>query len=60
MKKKRWPIVSAVAMNIYDHKFGGSGKKGPGMSKCTAKNGSPGTKVGSIGASRTGINNKKK
>ena len=54
MRHKRWPIVRAVAMNIFDHCFGGSGKKRPGRPKTSSRRGPPGTKVGSIAASQTG------
>ncbi len=49
---KQYPRTSAVAMNPVDHKFGGSAK--PGISKTTKKTASPGAKVGSFGAKRTG------
>ena len=49
---KAYPKVSAVAMNAVDHPFGGSAK--PGMPKTTSKHASPGSKVGNIGASRSG------
>jgi large subunit ribosomal protein L2 len=49
---KKYPNVSAVAMNAVDHPFGGSAK--PGMPKTTSKHGAPGSKVGNIGASQSG------
>jgi large subunit ribosomal protein L2 len=51
-KGLKYPKVSAVAMNAVDHPFGGSAK--PGMPKTTAKDASPGSKVGNIGASQSG------
>jgi len=49
---KKYPKVSAVAMNAVDHPFGGSAK--PGMPKTTSKHASPGSKVGNVGAKRSG------
>lgn len=49
---KLYPRVSAVAMNAVDHPFGGSTK--PGKPKTVSRDASPGTKVGSIAASRSG------
>ncbi|MFB6077302.1 MAG: 50S ribosomal protein L2, partial [Candidatus Nanohaloarchaea archaeon] len=49
---KQYPTVSAVAMNAVDHPFGGSTK--PGRPKTVSHDASPGSKVGSIGASRSG------
>ncbi len=49
---KLYPKVSAVAMNAVDHPFGGSAS--PGKPKTTSRDSSPGRKVGSIKASRTG------
>ncbi|MDY6766173.1 MAG: 50S ribosomal protein L2 [Candidatus Nanohaloarchaea archaeon] len=49
---KQYPTVSAVAMNAVDHPFGGSTK--PGRPKTVSRDASPGSKVGSIGARRTG------
>ncbi len=49
---KKYPTVSAVAMNAVDHPFGGSAK--PGQPKTVSKHASPGSKVGSIGAKKSG------
>jgi large subunit ribosomal protein L2 len=49
---KLYPRTSAVAMNAVDHPFGGSTR--PGKPKTVSRNASPGTKVGSISASRSG------
>ncbi len=49
---KKYPTVSAVAMNAVDHPFGGSAN--PGQAKSTSRDASPGSKVGSISSSRTG------
>ena len=51
---KPYPKVSAVAMNAVDHPFGGSAK--PGQPKTTSRHASPGSKVGNIGAKRSGKN----
>lgn len=49
---KKHPIASGVSMNAVDHPFGGSTK--PGKPKTVSKDASPGRKVGSFGAKRTG------
>ncbi len=49
---KLYPRTSAVAMNAVDHPFGGSTK--PGKPKTVSRNASPGSKVGSISARRSG------
>ncbi len=49
---KAYPKVSAVAMNAVDHPFGGSAK--PGQPKTVSRHASPGSKVGNIGAKRSG------
>ncbi|MFB6292307.1 MAG: 50S ribosomal protein L2 [Candidatus Nanohaloarchaea archaeon] len=49
---KKYPTVSAVAMNAVDHPFGGSAK--PGQPKTVSRHASPGSKVGSISARQTG------
>lgn len=51
-KGRLYPRVSAVAMNAVDHPFGGSTK--PGKPKTTSRHASPGSKVGSIAAKRSG------
>ncbi|MDO8633808.1 MAG: 50S ribosomal protein L2 [archaeon] len=53
VKKKFWPIVRGVAMNVIDHPFGGS-QHHPGKSKSTSRNAPPGRKVGAIASKRTG------
>ncbi|PSH00876.1 MAG: 50S ribosomal protein L2 [Nanohaloarchaea archaeon SW_7_46_7] len=50
-----YPTVSAVSMNAVAHPFGGSAK--PGQPKTVSKSSSPGSKVGSIGAKRSGKKN---
>ena len=52
-KKRFWPIVRGVAMNVIDHPFGGA-QHHPGKSKSTSRNAPPGRKVGAIASSRTG------
>lgn len=49
---KLYPRTSAVAMNAVDHPFGGS--TSPGKPKTVSRDASPGSKVGSIAASRSG------
>jgi len=49
---KPYPKVSAVSMNAVDHPFGGSAK--PGQPKTVSRHASPGSKVGNIGARRSG------
>ncbi|MFB6076441.1 MAG: 50S ribosomal protein L2 [Candidatus Aenigmatarchaeota archaeon] len=51
-KGRQYPIVSGVSMNAVDHPFGGSTK--PGKPKTVSRNASPGRKVGSFGAKRSG------
>ncbi|NPV63536.1 MAG: 50S ribosomal protein L2 [Methanotrichaceae archaeon] len=53
-KAKKWPIVRGVAMNAIDHPFGGGGRQHPGRPKTVSRNTSPGRKVGSIAARKTG------
>lgn len=56
MKSKggKYPTVRGVAMNAVDHPFGGGRTQHPGKPKTPGGNRSPGRKVGSIRASRTG------
>ncbi|OKY78889.1 MAG: Ribosomal protein L2 [Candidatus Methanohalarchaeum thermophilum] len=56
MKSKggKYPKVRGVAMNAVDHPFGGEGRQHPGKPKTSGGSESPGRKVGSIRASRTG------
>lgn len=49
---KKYPTVSAVSMNAVDHPFGGSAK--PGQPKTVSRHASPGSKVGSVSARKTG------
>lgn len=49
---KKYPNVSAVSMNAVDHPFGGSAK--PGQPKTVSRHASPGSKVGSVSARKTG------
>jgi large subunit ribosomal protein L2 len=51
-KGHKYPSVRAVAMNAVDHPFGGSAK--PGQPKTVSRHASPGSKVGSVAARRTG------
>jgi large subunit ribosomal protein L2 len=50
---KLYPRTSGVAMNAYDHPFGG-GYSGLGKAKSVGRNAPPGRKVGSIASKRTG------
>jgi large subunit ribosomal protein L2 len=50
----RWPRTRGVAMNVIDHPFGGGGHQHPGHPKTVARGASPGQKVGSVAARRTG------
>jgi large subunit ribosomal protein L2 len=45
-------------MNAVDHPFGGGGRQHPGRPKTVGRHTSPGRKVGSIAARRTGIGHK--
>lgn len=51
-KGHKYPHVSGVSMNAVDHPFGGSAK--PGQPKTVSRHASPGSKVGSISARKTG------
>ncbi|MFB6190886.1 MAG: 50S ribosomal protein L2 [Candidatus Nanohaloarchaea archaeon] len=51
-KGHKYPNVRAVAMNAVDHPFGGSAK--PGQPKTVSRHASPGSKVGSVAARRSG------
>ena len=50
---KLYPRTSGVAMNAYDHPFGG-GYSGLGKAKSVGRNTPPGRKVGAIASKRTG------
>ncbi|MHC1605374.1 MAG: 50S ribosomal protein L2 [Candidatus Methanofastidiosia archaeon] len=49
-----YPHVSATAMNVVDHPFGGGGHDHTGRPTTVARSTSPGRKVGQIAAKRTG------
>lgn len=53
-KAAKYPRTSAVKMNSVDHPFGGGGHKHIGRPKTVSRGTSPGRKVGSISAKRTG------
>jgi large subunit ribosomal protein L2 len=50
-----WPMNAAVAMNAYEHKFGGKRRSTQHKSKSVSRHASPGAKVGTIAPKRTGI-----
>jgi large subunit ribosomal protein L2 len=50
-----WPMNAAVAMNAYEHKFGGKRRSTQHKVKTSARNSPPGAKVGSIAPRRTGV-----
>jgi large subunit ribosomal protein L2 len=50
----QWPVVRGVAMNVIDHPFGGGGHQHAGRPKTVSRGTSPGRKVGSVAARRTG------
>lgn len=50
----KWPRVKGVCMNVIDHPFGGGGHQHCGRPKTVSRGTSPGRKVGSIAAKRTG------
>lgn len=54
-KGRYWPLTAAVAMNAYEHKFGGKRRSTQHKSKSVSRNAPPGAKVGSIAPKRTGI-----
>ncbi len=49
-----WPMNATVAMNAYEHKFGGKRRSTQHKAKSSARMASPGAKVGSIAPRRTG------
>ncbi|TAJ45834.1 50S ribosomal protein L2 [Methanofollis fontis] len=51
---QKWPRSSGLKMNVIDHPFGGGGHQHTGRPKTVARGTSPGRKVGSIAARRTG------
>ena len=50
-----WPMTAAVAMNAYEHKFGGKRRSSQHKSKSVPRNAPAGAKVGTIAPRRTGI-----
>ncbi len=50
-----WPMTAAVAMNAYEHKFGGKRRSSQHKSKSVARNAPAGAKVGTIAPKRTGV-----
>ncbi|MDD5148211.1 MAG: 50S ribosomal protein L2 [Candidatus ainarchaeum sp.] len=52
-RKKWFPTVRGVKMNVLDHPFGGAAHHA-GKSKSTSRNAPPGRKVGAIASKRTG------
>ncbi|MDY6985857.1 MAG: 50S ribosomal protein L2 [Candidatus Thermoplasmatota archaeon] len=53
-KPKVFPKVRGVAKNPVDHPFGGGAHQHPGKPKTPGRNASPGRKIGSVAAKRTG------
>ena len=53
-RAKIWPITSGTSMNPADHPHGGGNHPHVGRPKTVARGASPGRKVGSIAAKRTG------
>ncbi len=49
-----WPMNAAVAMNAYEHKFGGKRRSTQHKAKTSSRRASPGGKVGAIAPRRTG------
>lgn len=50
-----WPLTAAVAMNAYEHKFGGKRRSTQHKSKSVSRRAPPGAKVGTISPKRTGV-----
>ena len=50
-----WPMNAAVAMNAYEHKFGGKRRSSQHRTKSVSRRAPPGAKVGSISPKRTGV-----
>ncbi len=50
-----WPMNAAVAMNAYEHKFGGKRRSTQHKAKTSARRSPPGGKVGAIAPRRTGM-----
>ncbi|MBI4095429.1 MAG: 50S ribosomal protein L2 [DPANN group archaeon] len=53
-RNKRFPLVSGVAQNSIDHKFGGSHRRSLGVHTSTKRGTPPGRKVGLLWPRRTG------
>ena len=49
-----WPMNAAVAMNAYEHKFGGKRRSTQHKAKTSSRRSPPGAKVGAIAPRRTG------
>ncbi len=49
-----WPMTAAVAMNAYEHKFGGKRRSTQHKAKTSSRRDPPGAKVGAISPRRTG------
>jgi large subunit ribosomal protein L2 len=54
-RSRYWPMNAAVAMNAYEHKFGGKRRSTQHKSKSSSRNSPPGAKVGAIAPKRTGV-----
>ncbi|MBU0636294.1 50S ribosomal protein L2 [Candidatus Micrarchaeota archaeon] len=52
-RRRHYPSIRGVAMNAFDHPFGGS-QHHPGKSKSVSRHRPPGRKVGAIASKRTG------
>jgi large subunit ribosomal protein L2 len=53
-KRRNWPRVRAVAMNVVNHPYGGGSKQSAGKPDTVSRNAPPGRKVGKIAPKRTG------
>jgi large subunit ribosomal protein L2 len=53
-KRRNWPRVRAVAMNVVNHPYGGGSKQSAGKPDSVSRNAPPGRKVGKIAPKRTG------
>ncbi len=53
-KRRNWPMVRAVAMNVVNHPYGGGSKQCAGKPDSVSRNAPPGRKVGKIAPKRTG------
>jgi large subunit ribosomal protein L2 len=53
-KRRNWPRVRAVAMNVVNHPYGGGSKQSAGKPDSVSRNAPPGRKVGLIAPKRTG------